>query len=129
MISQAARLNRMMVISQLNRKDTGLIRPPREETNQTGPSRSLRGSTSRVPSRPMTTADSSAAEKPAISTPRGSRATRRRMTARIGHCRSQSKGPMGEDGIAPGTLWADVPADWACPDCGVAKADFEMAAL
>ena len=32
-----------------------------------------------------------------------------------------------EDGIAPGTRWADVPADWACPDCGVAKADFEMA--
>ena len=30
-----------------------------------------------------------------------------------------------EDGIAPGTLWADVPASWACPDCGVAKADFE----
>jgi rubredoxin len=31
-----------------------------------------------------------------------------------------------EDGIAPGTRWADVPADWACPDCGVAKSDFEM---
>jgi rubredoxin len=31
-----------------------------------------------------------------------------------------------EDGIAPGTPWADVPEDWACPDCGVAKADFEM---
>ena len=31
-----------------------------------------------------------------------------------------------EDGIAPGTVWADVPADWACPDCGVAKADFEV---
>lgn len=31
-----------------------------------------------------------------------------------------------EDGIAPGTPWADVPADWTCPDCGVAKADFEM---
>jgi rubredoxin len=30
-----------------------------------------------------------------------------------------------EDGIAPGTPWADVPDDWACPDCGVAKADFE----
>jgi len=30
-----------------------------------------------------------------------------------------------EDGIAPGTKWADVPEDWACPDCGVAKADFE----
>ncbi len=31
-----------------------------------------------------------------------------------------------EDGIAPGTLWANVPEDWACPDCGVAKADFEV---
>jgi rubredoxin len=30
-----------------------------------------------------------------------------------------------EDGIAPGTKWADVPESWACPDCGVAKADFE----
>lgn len=30
-----------------------------------------------------------------------------------------------EDGIAPGTQWANVPEDWACPDCGVAKADFE----
>ena len=34
---------------------------------------------------------------------------------------------LPDDGIAPGTRWADVPADWACPDCGVAKADFEMA--
>ncbi len=32
-----------------------------------------------------------------------------------------------EHGIAPGTRWEDVPADWQCPDCGVAKADFEMA--
>jgi rubredoxin len=31
-----------------------------------------------------------------------------------------------EDGIAPGTRWEDIPADWACPDCGVAKADFDM---
>ena len=31
-----------------------------------------------------------------------------------------------EDGIAPGTKWADVSEDWACPDCGVAKADFEV---
>jgi rubredoxin len=28
--------------------------------------------------------------------------------------------------LAPGTLWADVPAGWECPDCGVAKADFEV---
>ncbi|HTI16885.1 MAG TPA: rubredoxin [Trinickia sp.] len=31
-----------------------------------------------------------------------------------------------EDGIAPGTRWEDVPADWACPECGVSKAEFEM---
>lgn len=31
-----------------------------------------------------------------------------------------------DDGIAPGTRWEDVPADWLCPDCGVGKADFEM---
>ena len=34
-----------------------------------------------------------------------------------------------EDGLAPGTLWADVPETWACPDCGVAKADFEIVAI
>lgn len=30
------------------------------------------------------------------------------------------------DGILPGTRWADIPADWTCPECGAAKADFEM---
>lgn len=34
-----------------------------------------------------------------------------------------------EHGIAAGTKWEDVPADWCCPDCGVAKADFEMIAI
>jgi rubredoxin len=33
---------------------------------------------------------------------------------------------LPEDGIPAGTRWEDIPADWACPDCGVAKADFEM---
>jgi rubredoxin len=33
---------------------------------------------------------------------------------------------LPEEGIALGTAWADIPADWACPDCGVAKADFDM---
>ena len=33
------------------------------------------------------------------------------------------------DGIAPGTRWADVPATWVCPGCGVAKADFDMVEL
>lgn len=31
-----------------------------------------------------------------------------------------------EDGIAPGTAWADVPEDWTCPDCGAPKSDFRM---
>ena len=31
-----------------------------------------------------------------------------------------------DDGIAPGTKWADVPDDWMCPDCGVGKDDFEL---
>ena len=30
-----------------------------------------------------------------------------------------------DDGIAPGTLWADLPEDWACPLCGAAKSEFE----
>lgn len=31
-----------------------------------------------------------------------------------------------EEGIEPGTRWADVPAAWICPDCGVGKDDFEL---
>ena len=31
-----------------------------------------------------------------------------------------------EEGIPAGTLWADVPDDWCCPDCGASKADFDM---
>lgn len=42
-----------------------------------------------------------------------------------GHIYDESKGDP-EHGIAPGTRWEDVPDDWECPDCGVAKADFEM---
>jgi rubredoxin len=36
---------------------------------------------------------------------------------------------MPEEGIAAGTRWADIPDDWECPDCGVAKADFDMVQL
>ncbi|OJI04914.1 rubredoxin [Polynucleobacter sp. MWH-Adler-W8] len=42
-----------------------------------------------------------------------------------GYIYDEAKG-IPEDGIPAGTLWADVPEDWECPDCGVAKADFEM---
>ena len=30
------------------------------------------------------------------------------------------------DGVAAGTRWIDIPDSWVCPDCGVAKVDFEM---
>jgi rubredoxin len=33
---------------------------------------------------------------------------------------------LPEEGIAPGTRWADVPDTWNCPDCAASKADFEM---
>jgi len=33
---------------------------------------------------------------------------------------------LPEEGIAPGTAWADVPATWSCPDCGASKDEFEM---
>ena len=31
-----------------------------------------------------------------------------------------------DSGIAPGTRFEDIPDDWACPLCGVTKADFEL---
>ena len=31
-----------------------------------------------------------------------------------------------DSNIAPGTLFEDIPADWACPICGVGKDDFEI---
>ena len=36
---------------------------------------------------------------------------------------------MPEDGFPPGTRWEDIPDDWECPDCGNAKAAFEMEEL
>ncbi len=30
-----------------------------------------------------------------------------------------------DGGIAPGTAFEDLPADWVCPVCGVGKEDFE----
>lgn len=29
-----------------------------------------------------------------------------------------------DEGIAPGTLWGDIPDDWTCPDCSASKSDF-----
>jgi rubredoxin len=36
---------------------------------------------------------------------------------------------LPEEGIAPGTRWADVPINWTCPECGARKEDFEMVAI
>lgn len=31
-----------------------------------------------------------------------------------------------DNGVAPGTAWADVPGDYVCPLCGVGKDMFEQ---
>ncbi len=33
---------------------------------------------------------------------------------------------LPDEGIEPGTLWANVPEDWICPECGTPKSDFDM---
>lgn len=29
-----------------------------------------------------------------------------------------------DNGVQPGTAFADIPEDWVCPLCGAAKSDF-----
>ncbi|MEH6593211.1 MAG: rubredoxin [Halioglobus sp.] len=33
---------------------------------------------------------------------------------------------LPDDGFPAGTLWADIPDDWECPDCGISKTDFDL---
>jgi rubredoxin len=33
---------------------------------------------------------------------------------------------LPEEGFPPGTRWADIPAKWECPDCGMSKSQFAM---
>jgi rubredoxin len=42
-----------------------------------------------------------------------------------GYIYDEAKGDEDE-GLAPGTRWADIPDDWVCPLCGTAKSDFDM---
>jgi len=45
-----------------------------------------------------------------------------------GYIYDESRGDAHE-GFQPGTLWEQVPADWACPDCAVnEKPDFKLVA-
>lgn len=32
-----------------------------------------------------------------------------------------------DNGIAPGTAFEDIPADWCCPECGAPKDSFSEA--
>jgi rubredoxin len=36
---------------------------------------------------------------------------------------------LPDEGLAPGTRWADIPDDWKCPDCEMSKSQFEMVEL
>lgn len=36
------------------------------------------------------------------------------------------KNGLPDEGIEPGTRWQDVPPNWACPECGARKEDFEL---
>nr|WP_223185765.1 rubredoxin [Streptomyces sp. CBMA152] len=38
----------------------------------------------------------------------------------------EEKAGRPEEGIAPGTVWADLPENWTCPECGEGKEAFEI---
>ena len=59
--------------------------------------------------------------------PSGAPAPAEVMAARCPGCSYTYEVESGDEheGFAAGTAWADVPADWCCPDCGVReKVDF-----
>lgn len=41
-----------------------------------------------------------------------------------GYIYDEGKG-IPDEGIAPGTVWEDVPEDWLCPLCGATKSEFK----
>lgn len=45
-----------------------------------------------------------------------------------GYVYDEAAGDPGH-GIKAGTRWDEIPLSWSCPDCGVAKSDFEMELL
>jgi rubredoxin len=58
-------------------------------------------------------------------TPSRGREMKAYMCVICGFVYEEAKG-VPDQGIAPGTLWKDVPENWTCPDCGAPKSDFEM---
>jgi len=59
---------------------------------------------------------------------RGDRDVKRWECQICGFIYDEAEG-LPEEGITPGTRWGDIPDDWACPDCGTAKSEFEMIEL
>jgi len=47
------------------------------------------------------------------------------MCVICGFVYEEEKG-LPEQGIAPGTVWVDVPENFMFPECGATKTDFEM---
>jgi rubredoxin len=41
-----------------------------------------------------------------------------------GHLYDEAQGDP-DHGIAPGTRFEDLPADWTCPECGASRAEYE----
>jgi rubredoxin len=60
-----------------------------------------------------------------LSNDRGNREMKTYMCVICGFVYDEAKG-LPDEGIAPGTLWDDVPLNWQCPECGAGKEDFEM---
>jgi len=52
-------------------------------------------------------------------------ATKRYRCMIFGHIYDPAEGDP-DAGIAPGTAFEDIPADWSCPECGATKTDFEI---
>ncbi|HEY8159901.1 MAG TPA: rubredoxin [Methylobacter sp.] len=44
-----------------------------------------------------------------------------------GHIYDEVEGDP-DTGIAPGTLWEDIPDDWRCPECGAEKSAYNLLA-
>ena len=42
-----------------------------------------------------------------------------------GHVYDEAAG-CPDEGIAPGTRFADLPAAWVCPECGATKDSYEL---
>lgn len=52
-------------------------------------------------------------------------AFRRYKCLNCAHIYDEAEGDP-DSGLAPGTLWEDVPEEWICPECGSEKRDYVL---